>query len=185
MKPFQVLSEKLTFEVPGRFAVVEANLETPEHKRVQWSYITGRDIAVVLPLDNDGNVFVKREWRLNRKDFVWEVVSGMVETENPTDEQVSQTALRELQEEVGMKAETLKKLITVYPFNHMCSKIHLFLATDLESSKLPTDEHEFVEVACLPFDEAYDLVVKDKEPTAQNALIFALVRDDIQQSRNR
>jgi 8-oxo-dGTP pyrophosphatase MutT (NUDIX family) len=176
LKPFKVLSEEQVFDVPERCAVIEAHLETPEGKQVRWSFLTGRDIAVVLPLDDKGNVYIKQEWRLNRKDFVWEVVSGMVEVEHPTDDQVRETALRELQEEVGMRANTLEKLITVYPFNHMRSKIHLFLATDLEASKLPGDEHEILQVSCLPFEDAYELVVKDKEPTAQNALIFSLVR---------
>lgn len=179
LKPFRVLSEEQVFEVKNRCAVVEAELETPEGKHVRWSYLTGRDIVVVLPLDQNGNVYVKREWRLNRRDFVWEVVSGMVEVDNPTDEQIVETALRELQEEVGMKAQTLKQLISVYPFNHMRSKIHLFLASDLEPSKLPTDEHEFLEVSCLPFEKAYELVVNNAQPTAQNALIFSLTQKEL------
>lgn len=174
LKPFKIIEEREAGKA-GRYPIIEADLETPEGKNVTWSVISGKDIAVVLALDSENNVYLKQEWRLNRKDFVWEVVSGVVEEENPTDEQVRATAEREIQEEVGMKAGKLEKLLTFYPFNHMRSKIHLFLATDLTESKLDRDEHEFLEVKKLPFQEAYDLV-HSQEPTAQNALVFALVK---------
>lgn len=143
----------------GRYPIIEADLETPEGKKVTWSVISGKDIVVVLAMDDQKNVYLKQEWRLNRKDFVWEVVSGVVEEENPTEEQILTTAQRELQEEIGMKAGSLKKLLSFYPFNHMRSKVHLFLATELSQNKLEGDEHEFLEVKKLPFSEAYDLVV--------------------------
>lgn len=175
MGPFKIIEEREAGKA-GRYPIIEADLETPEGKKVTWSVISGKDIAVVLAMDNERNVYLKKEWRLNRKDFVWEVVSGVVEEENPTEEQVIDTAQRELQEEVGVKAGSMKKLLSFYPFNHMRSRIHLFLATDLSDSKLIGDEHEFLEAKKLPFDEAYDLVVNKQEPTAQNALIFLLAR---------
>lgn len=176
LKPFKILKEREAGKA-GRYPIIEADLETPKGKRVTWSVISGKDIAVVLALDHENNVYLKQEWRLNRKDFVWEVVSGLVEEENPTDEQVRTTADREIQEEVGMKAGKLEKLLTFYPFNHIRSRIHLFLATELSESKLQGDEHEFLEVKKLPFQEAYALVMGKQEPTAQNALIFSLVKE--------
>lgn len=178
LRPFKVLEERKVGKA-DRYPIIEVDLETPEGKSVTWSVISGKDIAVVLALDAEQKVYLKQEWRLNRKGFVWEVVSGIVEENNPTDEQVSATADRELQEEVGMKAKSLKKLLTFYPFNHMRSKIHLFLATDLTEHKLSRDEHEFLEVQKLPFKEAFDLVVNQQEPTSQNALIFLLAQKEL------
>lgn len=176
LQPFKILAEKIAFEIPNRHAIIETDLETPEGKKVRWTYITGKDIAVVLALDTENQVYLKQEWRLNRKDFVWEVVSGVVEETSPTEKQIEDTAYRELQEEIGMRAHKLKKLLTIIPTNHTRSKIHLFLATDLEVSKLPGDEHEILEVRKLPFAEAYDLVLNQQEPTAQNAAIFLLAK---------
>lgn len=178
LQPFKIINEREVGKA-GRYPILEAELETPEGKTVTWSVISGKDIVVVLPLDTEQNVFLKQEWRLNRKDFVWEVVSGVVDEESPTDEQILATAHRETQEEIGMKAESMKKLLTFYPFNHMRSRIHIFLATNLSGSKLETDEHEFLEVQKLPFQEAYDLVVKKQEPTAQNALAFMLAKEEL------
>lgn len=175
MEPFKILEEREAGKA-GRYPIIEADLETPEGKKVTWSIISGKDIAVVLAMDSERNVFIKKEWRLNRKDFVWEVASGVIEEENPTEEQIVETAQRELQEEIGVRAGSLKKLLSFYPFNHMRSKIHLFLATDLSESKLQGDEHEFLESKKLPFEEAYNLVVRHQEPTAQNVLIFELAK---------
>lgn len=176
-EPFKILAEEVAYKVPGRYAVMLADLETPEGKHTQWSYIHWeKDIVVVLPLTDDHHVYLKKEWRLNRKDFVWEVVSGFVEHINPTEEDIRAAADRETQEEVGMKVQHLEKLLTIYPHNHMRCKIHLFLATGLTARKLPGDEHEILEVQKLPFAEAYDLVVNQQEPTAQNALIFMLAK---------
>lgn len=177
MKPFKILGERETGKA-GRYSIIEAGLETPEGKKVIWSVIDGKDIVVVLALDKEKRVYLKQEWRLNRKDFVWETVSGIVEEDDPTEEQILDTAHREIQEEVGVKANKMEKLLTFYPFNHTRIKIHLFLAQDLEESRLPTDEHEFLEVQKLPFQEAYDLVFS-QESTAQNALVFALVKERI------
>ncbi len=178
LQPFKILEEREAGKL-GRYQGIEADLETPEGKKVTWSVIDGKDIVVVLVVDKENNVYIKQEWRLNRKDLVWEVVSGVVEEENPSEEQIRATAEREAQEEVGMKPGSLKKLLSFYPFNHMRSKIHLFLATDLEENKLEGDEHELLEVKKLPFNEAYDLVLNQQEPTAQNALIFLLAQKEL------
>lgn len=178
MKPFKIIKEQNIFE--GRYDVVKAELETPKGDIVQWEVISGPDIAVVLPVDKKGGVFLKKEWRLNRKDFVWEIVSGVVEEESPTDIQIEGTAQRELQEEVGVKAEKLEKLITFFPFNHMRGRIHIFLARDLVESALERDEHEFLEVKKLPFEDAFNLVVHRQEPTAQNAIAFMLAKEKLE-----
>lgn len=177
LKPFKILNEQSN--KVGEYTVIETDLETPEGKTVTWNVIDGKNVAVVIAVDNENNVFLKQEWRLNRKDFVWEVASGIVEEDNSTEEQVIATAHREIQEEVGVKAGKMKKLLTFYPSNRLRLKMHLFLAQELEESKLPTDEHEFLEVKKLPFEEAYNLVVNREVPTAQNALIFLLAKKEL------
>lgn len=174
--PFQVLSEKSAFHTENGFILIKANLETPTGKRVTWSYFKARDGVIILPLDTQNHVYLKREWRLNRKDFVWEVPSGWVEEKNPTQHQILSAANRELQEEVGQKASQLEKLITVFPLNHLSSRFHLFLATDLSPHQLPPDEHEHLELERLPFDQAYQRIMENQIPTAQNALVFLLAK---------
>lgn len=173
LKPFKVVEEREAFNADGRVVVIEADLITSEDKKVTWRFAKVPDIVIVLPLADDGKVYLKKEWRANRKDFVWGLPSGLIDK----DETPEQTAQRELQEEVGNKAEKLTKLISVYPTNHIRAQFHLFLAEGLLASVLQGDEHEHLEVSVLPFDEAYDLVLKQQTPVAQDALAFSLVSE--------
>ena len=112
LRPFKILSEEKLFEIPGRFTFIESELETPEGKMARWNIISCKELAVVLALTSENEVYLKREWRLNRKDFVWEVASGWVDVQNPTESDIQDAAQRELQEEIGMRAGTLTKLMS-------------------------------------------------------------------------
>lgn len=173
MKPFKIIEEREAYNADGRIVVVETDLITPEDKSVTWRFAKVPDIVIILPLDTDGRVRLKKEWRANRKDFVWGLPSGVIDKGETPEE----TAQRELQEEVGTKAEKLTKLITIFPTNHIRAQFHIFLAEGLSASVLQGDEHEHLEVSVLPFQEARDLVIKQQVPTAQDALAFALVAE--------
>ncbi|MCI0566358.1 NUDIX hydrolase, partial [bacterium] len=147
MKPFKIIEEREAYNADGRIIVVETDLITPEDKKVSWRFAKVPDIVIILPLDTDGKVYLKKEWRANRKDFVWGLPSGVIDTGETPEE----TAQRELQEEVGTKAEKLSKLMTVFPTNHIRAQFHLFLAEGLSTSVLEGDEHEHLGVSILPF----------------------------------
>jgi len=178
LKPFKILEER---ELPkaGLINTFEVDLETPDGNNVTWGYAAFPEMAVVLPVDDEGNVYLKQEWRLSRNTFVWEPVSGKVDVESPTEQDVIDTAYREIQEEVGMKAEKMEFLLTMHSHNHMKNKIHLFLATGLSESKLPGDEYEILEVEKMPFAEAFDKVMNQQEPNGQSAVIFLLAKQKL------
>lgn len=182
LKPFKILEER-ELKNAGNSRCFEVDLETPEGKFVTWGYVQFSDIVIVLPIDNEGNVFLKQEWRLSRNDFVWEVVSGKIEVNEPTKEDILATAHRETQEEVGMKAEKMTFLKTFHPHNHMRCKAHLFVAENLSQNHLSPDEHEIIEVKKLPFSDAYDLVMNQQEPNGQTALIFMLAKDYLESKK--
>lgn len=167
MKPFEVISEAEEYRDRDRFAVIRATLRAPNGDEVGWTYTRQGDGVVVLASDGEGNIWVKREWRLNKKDFLWELPSGYVDMEKPTDEVVLEAANRELQEEVGMKGGSLRILRSYYSSNHSTNRWHVVLAIDLIPSKLPGDEHEYLEVKKLPIPEARKLILEDQVPTAQ------------------
>lgn len=176
LQPFKVLSEKSVYDFQNRFSVIEVDLETPESKKVTWNYIASKDVVVILPFDEKGRVYLKQEWRLNRKDFLWELPGGFVEEQNPSEEQILDAANRELQEEIGMKSNHLEKVAVMYPSNYLNTKFHLFFATDLVVSELLPDEHEHLEVKTLPLEEAYELVINKQIPVASNMILFLLAK---------
>jgi 8-oxo-dGTP pyrophosphatase MutT (NUDIX family) len=165
MKPFTIISETESYRFGDRLSVMRARLGTPDGKETEWAYVKQNDVVAIVAFDDERNIHIKREWRLNRRDFVWELPSGFVEVSDPTEQDILDTANRELQEEVGMKAERLTLLRTFYPSNHISSRYHVVLATGLTESKLPYDEFEFVEALKVPFPEAAEKLLEGQIPT--------------------
>jgi ADP-ribose pyrophosphatase len=177
MKPFTIISETIDYQDGDRLFVIKTKLLTPAGKQVEWKYTRLKEGVIVLPMDDDGNVYLKKEWRFNRKGFLWELPSGWAEKEKPTKADLRDAANRELQEEVGLKSHNLTHLISFYPTNHICSQFHIFLAKNLKPSPLARDEHELLEVEKLPFKEAYRRVIEEQIPTAQVLIAFLMAKE--------
>lgn len=175
LKPFIVKSEEVIPTANPHLTIINSTLIAPTGDEVVWGYIKTHAAAVIFAVDDMRNVYLKKEWRLGRKDFVWELPAGFIEQENPTQEQIKNAANRELQEEIGVKARSLEKLITVYPSNYMTMLSHIYFATGLEKSKLPGDKHEYLEVKKLPIQEAYELITNTQIPNSQTMIAFAEV----------
>jgi 8-oxo-dGTP pyrophosphatase MutT (NUDIX family) len=94
------------------------------------------DGVLVVPLDGAGDVLlaVERSAAFDRELLV--LVGGSVEPGEPLEE----TANRELQEELGWRAEQIVFLGEVRPFKYLTSRQFVFLARGLTPSKLDGDE---------------------------------------------
>ncbi len=103
--------------------------------------------------------------------------SGFIDILDPSEGEIRDAANRELQEEVGMKSDELVKITTSYISNQLTMKMHIFLGRKLSPSKLRGDEHEYLEVEKLPFDEAFSLIRDTQIPTSQTLLAFSMVKD--------
>src|SRR4051812_29040722 len=82
------------------FKVFEDEVIQPDGKDGKYATIRFVQGAAVLPLDDDGFIYLTKQFRyaLGREDL--EVVSGAIEDENP-----SEAARREAREELGIEAE--------------------------------------------------------------------------------
>ena len=149
---FRVADEKKTFESNSSWRIFEAKVELPNGNIATWSYVDEVDYVVAVPLLPNGNVIMKKEYRLSRKEVILELPSGKIEPNKKRD--IITEINREMQEEINMKANKLHKLITFHPWNHANFKIHVFLAQDLKMSSAQPDENEIIEVISLPFSEA-------------------------------
>ena len=91
--------------------------------------------AVVIPLLDDGSVLLVNQFRYPLKKNIYELPAGKLDPgEDP-----KACAARELEEETGYTAGTLRKLTAIYTTPGFCTEqLHLFVATDLK--KLPTGQ---------------------------------------------
>ena len=94
------------------------------------------DGVLVVPLTDNGYVLMAVERSPAFGCEVLGLVGGEVEAGEPLDE----TANRELQEELGWRAERVDFLGELHPFKYLSSRQFAFLARDLAPSKLEGDE---------------------------------------------
>ena len=109
----------------------------------------------IVPIDNEGNVVLVRQYRKPAEDALLEVPAGGVEDGEISEEAV----LRELQEEIGYTAAHLEPLSSFWVAPGWATEyMHAYLATGLRESRLDGDEDENIEVVRLRFDEAVSML---------------------------
>lgn len=89
----------------------------------------------------DQKVLLVNQFRYPYKQELWEIPAGKLNVgEDP-----AQTAKRELEEEGGVKAETVELMFTVYPSPGYTDEIiRIYRAVGVTKSKMNLDEDEFL-----------------------------------------
>lgn len=111
----------------------------------------------IVPLDNDGNVYMVRQYRYPYSEVVTEIPAGKLEKgEDPLE-----AGKRELREEVGAAAENYTFLGKLYPSPGYCGEIiYMYLARGLTFGQTDPDDDEFLEPVKLPLKQAVDMILK-------------------------
>ena len=113
----------------------------------------------VLPLDEDGNVYMVRQYRYPVGAPVLEIPAGKIDHH---DEHIA-TARRELSEETGFSADEYIDLGCCYTSPGYTDEIiHVYLARGLHKGKSHLDEGEFLNVEKLPFAELFGMVMRNE-----------------------
>ncbi|MBS0627415.1 MAG: NUDIX hydrolase [Verrucomicrobia bacterium] len=111
--------------------------------------------VAIIPVDETGHILFIKQWRLATETILIEIPAGTLEQ----DEDPLGCANRELQEEIGFRAETMIPLGGFYTAPGFCSEyIHLFLAKDLLPSSLWADDSDYIDLFALSLEEALSLV---------------------------
>jgi ADP-ribose pyrophosphatase len=111
--------------------------------------------VAIVAFDADGKVLLVRQYRHAAARTLLEIPAGTLE---PGEDPLA-CAIRELQEETGYKPGKIEKIGGIYTAPGYTSEfIHLYLATDLNESRLAADEDEFIEVLHVPFADALQMI---------------------------
>ena len=133
----------------------------------------------VVPIDNEGNVVLVRQYRKPAELELLEVVAGGVDE----GEEAEAAALRELQEEVGFTAGKMRHLSSSWVAPGWATElIHAYLATDLKPASLPPDEDENISVVKVPFQDVPALIasgeIRDLKSIASLLLAMRVQMDN-------
>jgi len=123
--------------------LVVEEIDLPNGAKAKREIVHNPDYAAILPVDDEGNILLVRQYRHSVGQWVLEIPAGVIDAgETP-----EQCALRELEEEIGKKAGKLTKICAYHGNIGICSgKGHLYLAQELTEGKQNFDADEFITV---------------------------------------
>lgn len=139
--------------------VKEDQVIRPDGKPGIFGIVNMKPGISVLPLDDQGFVYLTDEFHYAIEQDSIEVVSGAIdENEKPLD-----AAKRELEEELGIKAEEWLELGIVNPFTTVIkSPSYLFLARNLKFIKSNQEGTENIKLIKVKFYDAVKMVMESK-----------------------
>ena len=139
--------------------VLMDDIELPNKKSAKREIVVHPGGVCILPVDNDGKVYLVEQYRYAAESLMLEAPAGKLEPgEDPL-----LCAKRELIEETGCSAGNWISLGDVFTSpGFSTEKLHLYLATDLKNGTPCPDEDEFVELKTMRLDELIKLIDENK-----------------------
>ena len=135
-------------------------VQFPNQSTGQLEMIRHPGASAVVPfLDEprapDPRIYLIKQFRHAANSYIWEIPAGRLDPgETP-----ATCAQRELEEEIGMTADVLARLTTIYTTPGFTDeRIHLFLAHGLTEGRERREADEFMELHRLRWSAVLDLV---------------------------
>lgn len=136
--------------------VYQDYVKIPNGNTAVWDFIKHKGAAAVVPVTQNGNILMVRQYRnaLDRETI--EIPAGGRDGE---EEPMIVCAARELEEETGYKSDHLELLIRLRTTVAFCDEqIDIFVARDLVKTKQHLDEDEYVNVEEYPVKQLMEMV---------------------------
>lgn len=150
--------------------IVDVHLD---HVRLDDGSIARREVVehpggvTILPVDEDGNCYMVRQFRYPAGHMMLESPAGKLEY----GEDHRDCAVRELSEETGFTADELIYLGGFYTSPGFSSELlHIYLALGLHAGKSHLDEGEFLNVEKLPLRQLIRMVMANEIEDAKTMI---------------
>lgn len=161
MKPWKRI-EPTTVHKVGWRTITSKTFLLPDGKKDVFDIfrVEGHSVVVIIPLNTDRKVILARQFRPGPEKVLEEIPAGAID-EGETPEQA---ARRELQEETGYVAGSMKYLGEMYRDGYSNMTIHVFIATDctLHKDGQKLEENEHIEVDLISIDRLIENAKKAK-----------------------
>ncbi len=134
------------------FDLARVRYRLPDGREHTYDLVSHHGAVTILPVDDEGNIFFVRQFRIGAQENLLELPAGVLEE----GEAPEASARREVQEEIGMSAVQLTRLGEFFMVpGYSTEKLVAYLATGLSASSLSQDEDEFLEPQSIPAREVY------------------------------
>lgn len=123
--------------------------------------------AAVLPLFENGDLLLIKQYRAAVGQYLWEIPAGKIEAgEDPKN-----TAHRELIEETGYSCGELHVLGEIWTTPGFCNeKIYLYLAKNLEQSEQSLEHGEVIEIHRKTISEISSMIQRNEIPDSKTLI---------------
>lgn len=138
----KILSKKSKYE--GRtFSVLNQIVDFKYFDTIEFEIIDRKEVAIIIPLKTEKNIITLNQYRAAINDYIIEFPAGKREPE----EDIKDTAIRELKEETGFSASNIKLIGTFFTAPHFTNeKIYVFVASDLTLGNTNRSKKEIISV---------------------------------------
>lgn len=160
------ISEKSIFN--GKILNLRVDeVELPDGQIAQREVIEHNGGACVVAITEQNEILMVKQFRYAYGKVVTEIPAGKIEKgEDPMD-----CASRELVEETGYSAKSLKLLGEMYPSPGYCGEVvYIYEANDLSFGSQHLDDDEFLDVIKIPLEEAYQKVINGEFSDAKTVI---------------
>ncbi len=172
METFQNLQETKLSSQPifdgNVLHIYKDTVRLPNGKEAAREYTVHHGAVCILPLLENGDVLLERQFRYPIGAVVTEIPAGKLDY---IGEDPHEAALRELREETGAVAQELIPLGVFYPAcAYSTEAIHMFIARGLSFGERELDEDEFLNVFRMPLRELVERVLAGEIPDAKTQI---------------
>ena len=145
--------------------------------------VVHKGAAAVVPVYEDGTTLLVRQHRVSVDRVTLEIPAGKLDSvgEDPLD-----CAVRELEEETGLKAERMTLLTSLLTTPGFCTeKIGIYLAQGLSQGDTHPDEDEFLSLVRIPLDDAIAMVMRGEIRDSKTICGLMMAREVIRTQKEQ
>lgn len=148
------IDSRIAFD--GKYLKIRQDIINIPNRPVKtWDIVVTSGAVAVIPIDSQGRIVLVEQWRRAIDRITLEIPAGMLDP-GETPEVCAQ---RELQEETGLKAGSLKAFGGCFSSpGSMNEYIHLFLGQDLTRAPLNADDTDLIDVRALSLIDAQKMI---------------------------
>lgn len=131
-------------------------------ENILWERAYLPDGVIIFPITDDGKIlFVKEKRPHENPPYRVKPVSGILEPDKGTP---AENAMREMQEEIGFKAESLELLMEMKGSGTVNHVQYFFIARGLSAAKLPNPDGEdtIMGIEAFTLEELYQKYMNDE-----------------------